>query len=115
MIDFRLPSPTEIENAQADAMTATGRLVDAVVAASERTFANTLQPLEEAADLIEHATGRFGFMSYVAEDDAVRAAADDLREALEKYEIELGYREDLHQAVKEYAASSEAASLSGED
>jgi oligopeptidase A len=117
MIDFRLPTPVEIEGAQAEAKAAAGRLVDAVVPvpAEQRTFANTLQPLEEAADVIEQAQGRFGFMSYVAEDDNVRAAADGLREALEKYEIELSFREDLFRAVQEYAASPEAAALTGED
>src|SRR5947208_10838827 len=117
MIDFRLPTPPEIKEAEDHAKAAAGQLVDAVVAvpAGQRTFANTLQPLEDAADVIEQAQGRFGFMSYVAEDDKVRTAADALREALEKYEIELSFREDLFQAVHEYAALPEAGNLAGED
>src|SRR5262249_18452643 len=83
--------------------------------AAARTLANTLEPLEEIADTIEQVQGRCGFMSYVAEDAEVRAAADGLREALEKYEIELSYREDLYQAVQEFAATVEAKALEGED
>jgi thimet oligopeptidase len=117
MIDFRLPTPADIEAAQAEAIAAAGRLVDAVVEvpASARTFSNTLQPLENAADVIERAQGRFGFMSYVAGNDEVRTAGDGMREALEKYEIELSFREDLFQAVQQYATSRDAAALSGED
>jgi thimet oligopeptidase len=44
----------------------------------------------------------------------VRAAGDSMREALEKFQIELGFREDLYAAVVEYASGAEAASLEGE-
>ncbi len=117
MVDFRVPAPAEIEEAQAAAIQAADAIVAEVVAvpAGVRTFANTMLRLEDAADAIERAHGRFGFMSYVAEDAAVRAAADGLREALEKYEIELSFREDLYDAVQEYARAPEAQSLAAEN
>jgi len=116
-IDFGLPSAEQIEGARAAAISAADELVATVVAvpSGQRTFANTMLPLEDAADLVEKAQGRFGFMSYVAEEESVRTAADGLREALEKYEIELSFREDLFAAVQEYAGSTEAAALTGED
>ena len=117
MIDFSVPTPAAIESAESETTAACDALVDAVVAVEQgaRTFANTLLPLEEVQDRIERAQGRYGFMAYVAEDAGVRAKADELREALEKYAIELGFREDLYEAVTAYAATEEAAALTGED
>ncbi len=117
MIDFRLPTPVEVAAAQAGAVDEANGIVAEVLAvpAGRRTFANTIVRLEDAADVVERAQGRHGFMSYVAEDAEVRAAADTLREALEKYEIELGFREDVYNAVQDYAQTPEAASLTGED
>ncbi len=117
MIDFRVPAPAEIEAAQAAAVVEANAVIDKVlaVAGGSRTFANTMLALEDAGDIVDKAQGRFGFMSYVAEDAGVRAAADALREALEKFDIELSFREDIYKAVRDYAATAEAAALTGED
>jgi thimet oligopeptidase len=117
MIDFRVPTPDEIEQAKKDALVRAEAVVSEIVAIppAERAFANTLLRLEDAADILESAHGRYGFMSYVAEAAEVRAAADSLREELEKYENDLNFREDLYQAVVEFSRSPEAASLIGED
>jgi len=117
MIDYRLPAPDEIEQAQAETLAAADRIVAELVAlpAGSRTFENTLLAIEDIGDLLEDAQGRYGFMSYVAEDEKVRAASDQLREALEKYEVELAFREDLYAAVAEYARSPAAEALAGED
>jgi thimet oligopeptidase len=116
MIDFTVPTPDEISTAQADAVARSDAIIAEIVAlpAGTRTFANTLGRLEDAADLIERVQGRHGFMGYVAADESVRNAADALREALEKYEIELGFREDLYEAVLEFAGTDEAKALTGE-
>jgi thimet oligopeptidase len=117
MIDFTVPTPDQIEKAQQDAIARADAIVAEVVAqpSGSRTFANTLLRLEDAADLTEQIYGRYGFMAYVAEDADVRAAADVMREALEKYEIELGFREDLYEAVLDYSRTPEAQALTGED
>jgi thimet oligopeptidase len=117
VIDFSTPTPAQIAEAQRATVEKVEAIVAEVVAvpAGERTFANTLLRLEAASDIIERAHGRYGFMSYVAEDAAVREAADALREALEKYQIELSFREDLYIAVTDYAETDEAQSLGGED
>ena len=117
MIDFTLPTPGEIEQAQREAIAQADAIVAEIVAtpASERSFANTLGRLEDVGDLLEKAHGRYGFMSYVAGDKEVRAAADTLRETLEKYEIELGFRDDLYGAVMAYAGTEEGRALEGEE
>ena len=48
------------------------RLVEALLAIPEarRTFANTLGPLEEIDDVLNHASGHYGFLSQVAPDAA---------------------------------------------
>src|SRR5687768_4197929 len=104
-IDFTVPTPEQIEQAQADAMAQADAIVAEIVALppGAHTFANTLGRIEDAADLMEKAHGRYGFMGYVAGDEKVRLAADNLREALEKYEIELGFRQDLYEAVQAFA------------
>jgi thimet oligopeptidase len=115
MTDFRVPTPAEIERAQQETLERADAIVAEVVAAKEHpTFANTLLRLEDAGDLLEQAHGRYGFMSYVAEAKEAREAADTLREALEKYENELGFREDLYEAVVAFSRTPEAQSLTGD-
>jgi thimet oligopeptidase len=117
MIDFSVPSAEQVRAARDETIAAATAIVEEIVAQPRglRTFANTLLRLEDAANLIELAHGRYGFMSYVAEAEDVRAAADELREALDKFDIELGFREDLYEAVMDFAASAEAATLNGEN
>lgn len=116
MIDYTVPTPGAIEQAQRDTTAAGDAIVGEIVGVlpAHRTFANTLGRLEDVYDLLERAQGRYGFMAYVAEDAEVRAAADALREALEKYEIELGFRDDLYAAVMAFAQTDEARALEGE-
>jgi len=117
MLNFTTPTPAEIEHARAAAMIESDRIVAAVVAVphAARTFANTLAPLEDAGDLLHKVYGRHGFMRQVTTDAEVRAAAEACEEAIEKYGIELAFREDLYNAVKAYAGTTEAASLTGEE
>jgi thimet oligopeptidase len=116
MIDFRVPTPAEITEAQEKAIAQAEAILDELLAVPEgqRTFANTMLRLEDASDLLEQAHGRYGFMSYVAEAKEVRDAADSLREAIEKYENDLAFREDVYQAVLDFSKTAEAAGLTGE-
>jgi thimet oligopeptidase len=115
MIDYTVPTVAEIEAAQQNAIAQAEAIVDDVVALDEpRSFESTLLRLEDVYDVLEQAQGRYGFMGYVAEDAAVREAADALREALEKYEIELGFREDLYSAIVSFARMDHAQELTGE-
>src|SRR5690348_15618160 len=116
MLDYRVPAPAEIDAAREQAIAGSEAIVTRLLstADAERTFENTLLPLDEVRDLLDQASGRYGFMSYVAADAPVRDAADGLREALDKYGIDLGFREDLYAAVSAFARTPEAAALTGE-
>ena len=117
MLDFTVPTVAQIEAAHDQTIEAANTILAGIVDEidSEQTFGNTLLALEDVSDLLERAQGRYGFMSFVAESDETRAAADELREALEKYEIELGFREDLYQAVTKFANSRPGQALQGEE
>jgi thimet oligopeptidase len=84
------------------------------VPAGSRTFDNTMMPLNSIEDLMGKAFGRYAFMSYVSSDEALRDAARAQEEAMNKWAVDLGFREDVYQAVRDYANTSEAKALTGE-
>ncbi|MGH2602857.1 MAG: M3 family metallopeptidase, partial [Dehalococcoidia bacterium] len=116
MLDYSTPTPDDIRNAQANSIAEADRIVAAVVAVpdAERTYANTLLPLEDVDDFVHHTYGRYAFIRQVTTDADVRAAAQACEEALEKHGIALAFRDDLYAAVRAYAATENAASLTGE-
>lgn len=116
MLDFSTPTPDQINAAREAVIAEADRVVRGVVDApgDGRSYANTLAPLEEVGDLLLRAHGRYAFMRQVSTDADVRAAAEVCEEALDKYGIELSFREDLHAAITTYAATSDAAALTGE-
>lgn len=115
-LDYRTTTPAEIARAQSEALGAAERIVAEVMAvpAGERTYANTLKRLEDVDDLLGRTFGRYGFLAYVSPDGDVRDAAEAMREAMEKFGIELAFREDIHAAVTTLAATPEAHALAGE-
>ncbi|MEK7692626.1 MAG: M3 family metallopeptidase [Chloroflexota bacterium] len=117
MIEFDKLTPEIVARECEAAMKACDDAITAIVAtpAGQRTFANTFVALESAADNIGQASGAYAFMAYVAPDDALRETARAWDEKLSKYAVELGFREDLYAAVRDYAATPEAASLAGEE
>ncbi|MDP9238593.1 MAG: Zn-dependent oligopeptidase [Chloroflexota bacterium] len=116
MIDFKTLTPERIAEACAGAMRRCDEAVAEIVAtpAGERTFANTFGALESASDIVMQADDNFAFMSYVSDNEAVRETAREWDEKLSKYGVELGFREDLYAAVREFASTPEAAALDGE-
>lgn len=80
----------------------------------QRTFENTLRPLDRIADLGSHAFADFAFMGYVHPDKEVRTTAKNAEETLSKFQVEMIFRDDLYEAVSQYAETEEAASLEGE-
>ncbi len=117
LVDFESLTPEEIAAACQRAMDGCDRIIADVVgnSAGSRTFANSMLPLEEASDLVAAASGQHAFMAYVTADDALRAAAREWDEKLDKYMVALSFREDLYQAIKEFAATDEAKNLAGEE
>ena len=108
--DFSALTPDDVTRACEDAIAACDVGVDAVVATAdgERTFANTLGALEAATDHVSQASGQYAFMAYVAEDDELREAARASEERIDKYLVDLSFREDLYAAIKAYAGRGEA-------
>lgn len=108
-------SPDGVTRACDAAIAACDAAVDAIVAGpdGERTFANTLGALEAATDGVSQASGQYAFMAYVAEEDGLREAARASEERIDKYLVDLSFREDLYAAIKAYAARGEA--LEGEE
>ena len=80
----------------------------------ERTFDNTLQPLDRVGDILGHAATDFTFMGYVHPDKGVRDAAKAAEEKMTKWGSDIFFRDDLNEAVQAYAATEEATSLKGE-
>ena len=117
LVDFASLTPESLAAACQRAMDGCDAIIADVVelSAGSRTFANTLLPLEEATDLVAGVSGQYAFMAYVNADDALRSTAREWDEKLDKHMVGLSFREDLYQAVKEFAASAEAKSLTGED
>ncbi|MEO9256455.1 MAG: M3 family metallopeptidase [Tepidiformaceae bacterium] len=117
LVDFASLTPEQISAACDAAMRECDAAVDRIVAVpdGERTFANTLIALEGAGDKVSQAAGTYGFMAYVSADDGLREAGRAADERLEKYGIALSFREDLYDAIRAYAATDEAKSLTGEN
>ena len=113
--DFSAMTPEEVTRACEDAIAACDAGVDAIVATTdgERTFANTLGALEAATDGVGQASGRYAFMAYVADNGDVRDAARASEERIDKYFVDLSFREDLFAAINAYAGRGEA--LEGEE
>lgn len=89
-------------------------LDEAVTAKDERTFANTMMPIDRIGDLLAHAFAEHAFMGFVHPDAEVRAAGNDSQEKVNTFGVEMIFRDDLNDAVREYAETGEAASLDGE-
>lgn len=100
-----------IDQALADAESV---LADLVALDDERSFENTLRPLDRIADILDHAATQFTFMGYVHPDKDVRSAAKEAEERVSKWGSEIYFREDLNAAVEEYASTADAAALEGE-
>jgi thimet oligopeptidase len=108
-------TPEMVEAGTNEAIERSRAVLDELVAPKDqRTFENTLRPLDRINDILGHAFHQFGFMGFVHPFKEVRNTATDANERVEKFGVELIFRDDLNQAIKEYAATEEAASLEGE-
>jgi Zn-dependent oligopeptidase len=88
------------------------RLVQQIVdSGGERTFENTMQPLEALAVLTSHTYGQGPFLGNVSTDEEMRETARAAEERLTKWQVELEFREDLYEAIKAYSETAEAQTL----
>ncbi len=112
---YRELTPEKVEAGVDRAIEEARGVLDGLVSPKEtRTFDNTLRPLDLIQDVLGKAFHSYAFMGYVHPDKDVRTAAKTAEEKIDKFGVELIFRDDLNTAVKEYAATEEAENLDGE-
>lgn len=115
--DFGYSSVTADKVAQGidDAIDEAQGILEAMVAPrDDRTFENTMLPLDRIADVLSKANARYAFMGYVHPEKDIRSAAKTAEEKLESFGVEMVFRDDLNAAVQEYAVTDEAMELGAE-
>ncbi|MBT8212045.1 MAG: Zn-dependent oligopeptidase [Acidimicrobiia bacterium] len=111
--DYTTTTPERVTNSTDQAIaTATG-IVDNLVAAPTRSWETTMAPLDEVAAVVSNAYGLGPFLGQAHPDSDVRDAAVAAEEKLSKFGSDLVFRTDLYEAVQAYAATDDAAALSG--
>lgn len=103
-----------IEEGTGRAIAESEAILEQLIRQDERSFDNTMRPLDHIGDVLGHAFADYAFMGYVHPDKDVRSAAKDAEEKLDKFGVEIIFRDDLNEAVQEYAATDDAGSLDGE-
>ncbi len=78
------------------------------------TFDGVLGPLDDLADLLTRTFGMSGFCGYVHPDPDTREAGKKAETRLGSWASDLWFRDDLYRAVRRFAATDEASSLTGE-
>jgi thimet oligopeptidase len=106
LYDYRDMTPERVADITDGAISAANRLIDGIVEpGGPQTVENTLLPLNEAAAVIEQAYGQGAFMARVHPEAAVRIAATEEEEKLNKWGIEVVFRPDLYQALRRLAST----------
>ncbi|MBI3507737.1 MAG: Zn-dependent oligopeptidase [Proteobacteria bacterium] len=102
-------TPAQLRERYQAAKQARDQTTDAVVAipAAARTFLNTIVALETVQGDYSHATLPIHILSSVSPDAAIRREADALRQEMAQYSVAYESRQDLYNAVREYAAKQE--------
>lgn len=85
------------------------------VPGGRRTFQNTVLALEEARAAVKEARAAWGLLAEVSADKALREAAHEWGERLDKRVVGIGLDERVFRAVREYANGTQAAGLTGVD
>ncbi len=113
--DYASVTADAVQRGTEDAIARSDAVLAQIVAVPSggRTWANTMQPLDQVANILGQADGTWGFMAYVHPDEDLRAVALENEQRLETYSTGLGFREDLYRAVREVAETPEAAALQG--
>jgi Zn-dependent oligopeptidase len=108
-------TPDEVRAATDAALEEADALVAAAVATGGAgTFETVLLPLDEADARLAAGYAAGAFMARVHVDLAVRDAGQEAEERLDRWRVDLPFREDLATAIFAFAASPEASALVGE-
>ena len=110
LFDYRNVTPSSIRAATEEGVARADALLAEVVRPRPvRTFGDTLLPLDRVIRVLARAHGHGAFLARVHPDRAVREAAVEADERIEKWHAQARAADDLDQAVREYAATPEAA------
>jgi thimet oligopeptidase len=113
--DYTHVTADDVTTATDAAIAEAGALIDTAAASADApSFDATLRPIELAGARMVAGYGRAAFMGYVHVESAVRDAGNQAEQRLAKWAVSLPFREDLYRAVSAFAATDEAAALSGE-
>ena len=111
--DYTTTTPQSVTAAVTDAIVTAETFVAGIVG-SAPTWDTTLAPLDRLGALMVEAYGKGPFMARAHPDRAVREAAQGAEETLSKWQSDLVFRRDLYAAIEAFAATPEAAALTGE-
>lgn len=116
LIDYSTVNAETVEDQCAAAIAESDAIIEKMllVPASRRTFDNTMLPLNDVTNVLGQAFGKYAFFAYVATDEDLRNVGREQEELMDKYGVDLSFREDVYDAVKTFADSPEAESLDGE-
>lgn len=115
MFDYTNLTPDDVAEGIDNAISEATEMLEQIVdPENERTFATTVLAMDGVGDLMGKAGARYGFMSYVHPDAEVRETALAGQEKLQAFGVEMIFREDLYETVKDFSSSDEAAALVGE-
>ena len=114
--DYASVTPGDVQAGIDSAIVRAESLVGEIAAVPDaaRSLENTLQPLDEISDLLMQAGGRYGFLSQVAPDAALRGAAHTAEEKLDTYATGLGFREELDAALRTLDGASQDRAMAPE-
>jgi len=115
LFDYRTTSADGLGERVTEALNRADAMVAGIVdPGAAPSFASTLGILEDIADLLATTYGQTAFMGYVHPNKEVRDAGNAVEERLQKWGVELVFREDLYRAVKAFAETEDAKALQGE-
>lgn len=97
--DYKKGEITELCKASMDKAKASLDKI-AQLAPADRTTDNTLLALENTTAELMNETGPITFMGYVSTDADIRAEGSDCEAAISQFNIDLGTRRDLYQAIE---------------
>jgi len=108
-------TPEEVRAVTDEALAAAeGRVAAAVATGGAGTFEEVLLPFDEAEALLAEGYAVGAFMSSVHADPAVRDAGQEAEERIDRWRVDLPFREDVAAAVQAFAGGAAAAALAGE-
>jgi len=74
---------------------------------NDRTFENTIRPLDDVTNLLVETDGAFCFLAYVSDDEEMRQVAQQADEKLSSFQTLLGFRQDIYKSVIAYTKTAE--------